>query len=43
MACQEATKANPEMMEPICRAIVSLEKMTAIYLKANPEEMEFES
>jgi hypothetical protein len=35
-ACQEATEANPEKMEPIDRAITILEKMEATDLKANP-------
>jgi hypothetical protein len=53
-ACQEATKANPEKMEPTDCAIAILEQMTAMMktnqekievtdLKGNPEEMECES
>jgi hypothetical protein len=53
-ACQEATEANPEKMEPIDHTIAIMEQMTTTMktiqgkkevtdFKANPEEMECES
>lgn len=42
-ACQEATEANLEKMEPVDRTITILEKMEATNLKANTEVLESES
>jgi hypothetical protein len=39
MACQEATKANPEKAEPVDSVIAILEKMIAI-MKANQEKID---
>jgi hypothetical protein len=43
MTCQEAAEVNPEEMVPTDCATAILEKMDAMDLKANPEEMESES
>jgi hypothetical protein len=40
MTYQEATEANPEKMEPTDRTIAVLERVEAMDLKANPEELE---
>jgi hypothetical protein len=40
MTCQKPTEANPDKMEPIDQMIAILEKMEAMDLNANPEEME---